>query len=68
MLDSSTQASKALKESGKGGTGRYVVGEGDVDKARELIRAAHKARVEQIEAKQADKPKAASGKRTRSRA
>lgn len=64
-------ASKALKESGKGGTGRYVVGEGDVDKARELIQAAHVARVKQIEANQADKPKATaaskpSGKRARS--
>jgi hypothetical protein len=57
-------ASKVLKESGKGGTGRYVVGDGDVDKARKLIQAAHTARVKQIEAKQAHKPKA-SGKRAR---
>jgi hypothetical protein len=66
------QASKVLKESGKGGTGRYVVGESDIDKARDLIQAAHVARVKQIEAKQADKPKAvaaskSSGKRARSR-
>ena len=68
------QASKVLKESGKGGAGRYVVGESDIDKARDLIQAAHVARVKQIEARQADKPKAtktavpnASGKRARSR-
>jgi hypothetical protein len=59
-------AAKALKESGKGGTGRYVVGESDVDKARELINAAHAARVRAIQAKQAaDKPKPAEGKRGR---
>jgi hypothetical protein len=53
------QAGKALKESGKGGTGRYVVGEDDVDKARELILAAHASRVRAIQAKQTtDKPKA----------
>jgi len=64
------KAAKVLKESGKGGTGRYVVGENDVDKARDLIQAAHVARVKQIEARRADKPKAASkpsGKRARSR-
>jgi hypothetical protein len=64
------QAGKVLKESGKGGTGRYVVGEADVDKARELILAAHAARVKQIEAKQTTaKPKdetKPSGKRARS--
>jgi hypothetical protein len=62
-------------ESGKGGTGRYVVGESDVDKARELILAAYAARVKQIQAKQASKPQALgkadepkpSGKRARSR-
>jgi hypothetical protein len=64
------QTSKVLKESGKGGTGRYVVGESDVDKARQLIQAAHVARAKQIQAKQADKPRAGSkpsGKRARSR-
>ena len=55
------QASTALKESGKGGTGRYVVGEDDVEKALTLINAAHAARVRAIQAKQAtDKPKAES--------
>ena len=62
------QASKVLKESGRGGTGRYVVGEGDVDNARELILAAHAAHAKAIHAKQASKPKVASGKRARSRA
>ena len=64
-----------LKKSGKGGTGRYVVGEGDLDKARELILAAHSARAKAIQAKQAAEPKAAgraleptpSGRRARSR-
>ena len=63
-----------LKKSGKGGTGRYVVGEGDLDKARELILAAHAARAKANQAKAAE-PKAAgraleptpSGRRARSR-
>jgi hypothetical protein len=66
------QAGKALKESGKGGTGRFVVTDSDVDKARKLIEAAHVARAKQLEARQADRPKATtaakpSGKRARSR-
>jgi hypothetical protein len=36
-----------------------VVGEDDVDRTRDLIQAAHVAKVKQIETKQADKPKAA---------
>jgi hypothetical protein len=64
-------AGKQLKESGKGGTGRYVVGPEDVDKARKLILAAHKAHVKQIEEKKSDKPKLTaskpSGKRARAR-
>jgi hypothetical protein len=37
------QTGKVLKESSKGGTGRYVVGDDDVDNAPALIEAAHHA-------------------------
>jgi hypothetical protein len=50
-----------LKEAGKGGTGRYIVGEGDVQVARDIIAIALTWKPEPIEASAA-KPKAAKAK------
>ena len=62
------RAGKLLKESGKGGTGRYVVPEAELDKARELIAAAHVARAKAIKEVTKRAPSASTNKGTKAAA